>query len=142
MNSNTARFHNASNASKTIQRLWFAKGKVLTKQGYYEAALTSFDAALKIQPDHCKSWVFRGIVLTHLEQYKSALASLDRALELSPSQREAWIFRGAVLKYLGRHDEALASYSKALTLQQADVELCNEYPLWLPAEKAALPVEV
>jgi tetratricopeptide (TPR) repeat protein len=134
-NSNAVRMYGRLAPDATIQKLWFSKGKVLTKQGYYEAALASFDASIKLQPNHCKSWVFRGIALTYLEQYRAALASFERALEISPDHREAWIFRGSVLKYLDRPDEAFESYSQALKLQQQDTEICNDYPLWLPIDQ-------
>lgn len=121
-------------ADRTLHRLWFAKGKVLAKQGYHEAALASFDAALRLRPNHAKSWIFRGVVLTHLRQYKAALASFDRALALTPNNRETWIFRGAVLMALGDRETALHSYNMALDLQQSDTEVCKDYPLWCPLD--------
>jgi Flp pilus assembly protein TadD len=118
--------------SQTLHRLWFSRGKVLTKQGFFQAALTSFDAALKCQPDHTESWMFRGVVLTHLKRYQPALTSFDRALELSPQHREAWIFRGAVLTYLERQTEATHSYAIALQLQQEHPQPRQDYPMWMP----------
>lgn len=119
-------------SERMIQRLWYSRGKVLARQGYHEAALASFDAALRIQPRHHKCWVFRGVVLTHLQQYKAALVSFDRALEIAPDSRECWIFRGAVLTYLNCHHEARTSYSKALMMQKQATDICRDYPLWFP----------
>lgn len=119
---------------KTIHRIWCGRGKVLTRQGYYEAALASFDAALQLQPDDHQSWVFRGVALMHLSRYKAALASFNQALELVIDDREVWIFRGAVLTYLNRHEEAIKSYQMALNIQQQGTEVCCDYPLWLPPQ--------
>lgn len=90
---------------KTLHRLWCSRGAVLTKQGYYEAALASFEAALRIQPNRSKTWVFRGVVLVYLHHYKAALASFNRAIDLSNTNREAWLFRGSVLKELKQYEE-------------------------------------
>lgn len=116
--------------TKTLHRLWCSRGAVLTKQGYYEAALASFEAALRIQPNRSKTWVFHGVVLVHLQHYKAALVSFDRAIDLSHTNREAWLFRGSVLKELKQYQEALSSYSQALTLQKQNSEICRDYPIW------------
>ena len=114
----------------TLHRLWCSRGAVLTKQGYYEAALASFEAALRIQPNRSKTWVFHGVVLVHLHHYKTALASFNRAIDLSNTNREAWLFRGSVLKELKQYEEALFSYSQALKLQKQNSDICRDYPIW------------
>ncbi|MBM0740783.1 tetratricopeptide repeat protein [Phormidium sp. CLA17] len=116
--------------AKTLHRLWCSRGAVLTKQGYYEAALASFEAALRIQPNRSKTWVFHGVALVHLHHYKAALASFNRALDLSNTNREAWLFRGSVLKELQQYQEALFSYSQALKLQKQNSDVCRDYPMW------------
>lgn len=109
---------------------------MLIQQGHYDAALASFDQALKLQPHHPKLWVFHGVVLAHLCSYRSALASFNRALELAPENREAWIFRGAALTQMGRCQEAQASYSQALRIQRQGGAKCRSYPLWSPSQGA------
>ena len=116
--------------TKTLHRLWCSRGAVLTKQGYYEAALASFEAALRIQPNRSKTWVFHGVVLVHLHHYKAALASFNRAIDLSNTNREAWLFRGSVLKELKQYEEALFSYGQALKLQKQNSDICQDYPIW------------
>jgi tetratricopeptide (TPR) repeat protein len=116
--------------TKSLHRLWCSRGAILTKQGYYEAALASFEAALRIQPNLSKTWVFHGVVLVHLQHYKAALASFNRALDLSNTNREAWLFRGSVLEVLEQHQEALSSYSQALNLQKHNSDICRDYPMW------------
>lgn len=132
--------HNIKNSlatAQTIHRIWFIRGRLLAKQGYHEAALASFKAALRIQPNHLQSWIFQGAVLAHLERYPSALASFDRAVKLAPDNREAWIFRGAILGYLSRPSESLYSYKQALKLQQQEEAVCKDYPLWIPTDMLA-----
>lgn len=131
----------SKSTQKTIHRIWCGRGKVLTRQGYYEAALASFDAALQIQPDDHQSWVFRGVALMHLRRYKAALASFNQALELASDDREVWIFRGAVLTYLNHPEEAIKSYQMALNIQRQGTEVCRDYPMWLPPQLQLLAAE-
>lgn len=113
--------------------IWYNRGKMLTWQGHYEAALTSFDIALQRHPNHHQTWVYRGVVLAYLKCYETALASFNQALELSPDNREVWIFRGAVLAFLNRQREARNSYNVALSIQQRGFSICEEYPTtWIP----------
>lgn len=116
--------------TKTLHRLWCSRGAVLTKQGYYEAALASFESALRLQPNRSKTWVFHGVVLVHLNHYKAALVSFNRAIDLSDTNCEAWLFRGSVLKELEQYEEALISYSQALKLQKQNFDICRDYPMW------------
>lgn len=126
--------YNSLATAKTIHHIWFIRGKLLAKQGYHEAALASFKAALRIQPNHLQSWIFQGAVLAHLGRYPAALASFDRAVSLSPENREAWIFRGAILASLGQSSESIYSYKQALKLQQQEAIICKDYPLWMPTD--------
>ncbi|WP_421659324.1 tetratricopeptide repeat protein [Leptothermofonsia sp. ETS-13] len=113
--------------------IWYSRGKMLTQQGHFEAALTSFDIALKHQSNLHQIWTYRGIVLAYLKHYEAALLSFNKALELAPDNREIWIFRGAVLTYLNRRREALNSYNIALSIQQCGFTVCEDYPTtWMP----------
>jgi len=116
--------------TQTLHRLWCSRGAILTKQGYYEAALASFEAALRLQPNRSKTWVFHGVTLVHLRHYKAALASFNQALDLSHNNCEAWLFRGSVLKELEQYQEALFSYGQALKLQKQNSDICRDYPMW------------
>ncbi len=111
-----------------LHRVWYDRGKKLTQQGYYDAALSSFDIALKLQPQEHQIWAYRGIVFAYLNCYESALASFEKALELAPDNRELWVFRGATLKYLNRSQASLESYNRALTIQQQGFTICEDYP--------------
>ncbi len=97
---------------------WFNQGETLANAGSYQEALTSFDKALELQPNHSAGWTFKGVVLIHLERYADALASCDRALSLRSDNREAWLFRGVALHHLHRYTDAYASYDKALNIRR------------------------
>ena len=80
-------------------------------------ALTSYDRALAVQPDHADVLNNRGNTLRELNRHDEALASYDRAISLRPDYADAFYNRGNALQDLRRFDEALASYDCALAVR-------------------------
>ena len=93
--------------------------------GKLQEALTSYDTALTLRPDHAEVLNNRGNVLQELKRYDEALASYDRALTLRPDDADALNNRGNALCELKRYDEALASYDKAIALKPDYAEVLN-----------------
>ena len=90
---------------------------VLASQGKHDLALTSYNRALTVQPDHPDALSNRGNTLKELQRFDEAIASYDRALVLKPDHVGALNNRAVVLQVLQRNDEALASLDRALALQ-------------------------
>ncbi|MGO9631391.1 MAG: tetratricopeptide repeat protein [Xanthobacteraceae bacterium] len=82
--------------------------------GKKEAALASYDRALKVRPDCGEALSNRGVTLHELKRFEEALASYDRALKVQPDYAEALSNRGLTLHKLKRFPEALACYDRAL----------------------------
>jgi tetratricopeptide (TPR) repeat protein len=94
--------------------LLFELGTLLVAAKEYEAAITSYDQALKIKPDYHQAWYNRGYALNNLGRTEEAIASYDQALKFKPDLHKAWYNRGNALRNLGRLEEAIASYDQAL----------------------------
>jgi tetratricopeptide (TPR) repeat protein len=62
---------------------------VQSRLGKKDAALASYDRALKVQPDYPQALRNRGVTLRVLKRFEEALASYDRALALQPDYTEA-----------------------------------------------------
>ncbi len=94
--------------------------------GHAEAALVSYDRALKTQksPDLLFN---RGNALKGANRFSEALASYDQALALMPAHADALINRGHVLQALGRQQEALTSYEAALAIKPHTVNALVSY---------------
>ncbi|HYC17333.1 MAG TPA: tetratricopeptide repeat protein [Pseudolabrys sp.] len=101
-------------------------GIIQAAQGKNEQALTSYNRALAVQPNHADTLSNCGNVLTALRRFEEALASYNRALAARPNHTGALNNRGVALQEMGRHGEALASFAQAIALQAdyADA-LCN-----------------
>ena len=85
-------------------------------------ALTSYDAAIRLKPDHAGAFNNRGNALVELKRFDEALTSYDAAIRLRPDYADAYCNRGNLLLVSKRFDEALASYEAALALKP-------DYPL-------------
>ncbi|MGJ5630754.1 tetratricopeptide repeat protein [Nostoc sp. CALU 1950] len=93
-------------------------GSLLITVKEYEAAIVSYNQALKVQPAKDETWYNRGNALKNLGRYQEAIASYDQAIKIQPNNYQAWNKRGIALGNLGRYEEAITSYDQALKLQQ------------------------
>ena len=102
--------------SERKPQLFFEQGNLFAASDEYEAAIASYDQALKLDPDSHIAWYNRGTALRKLEHYEKATASYDQALKLNPNITKGWLVRGNALSKLERYEEAIASYDQALKL--------------------------
>jgi len=91
-----------------------------TMLGRANDALSTYDRAVTMRPDHAEVLYNRGVILQNLQRFDEALASYDRALALRSDFAEALTNRGICLQLLKRFQEALASYERALVLRPDD----------------------
>ena len=99
---------------------------VQASQGKNDAALTSYDRAVALQPNHADALSNRGNLLKELRRFDEALASFNRALDIKPTHTAALNNRGVTLHVMQRFDEALASFDRAISLKPDNVDaLCN-----------------
>jgi tetratricopeptide (TPR) repeat protein len=110
------------------------RGDQLLTAGDYEAAMESFDLALKEMPDHRGALMGRAAIFIQTERYDDALAELDHLIgylekNLDPDDKTgvgalaaAHANRGIVLDRTGRYEEALDSYVESLKIDQEVVE--------------------
>ena len=112
--------HHQTPSSKAS--LLFELGNLLYSGQEYEAAISSYDQAIKIQPDYHYAWYGRGIALRKLGRLEEAISSYDQAIKIQPDDHEAWYGRGIALRKLGRLEEAISSYDQAIKIQPDDHE--------------------
>lgn len=60
------------------------RGIVLHEMGQYEAAVQSYDVALRFDAKHCKALNARAITFKHLKQFPQAVRDFERVLQIDP----------------------------------------------------------
>ncbi|MEB3282207.1 MAG: tetratricopeptide repeat protein [Lyngbya sp.] len=101
---------------------YLKQGEALANENRYSEALTSFEKAIKMNPNLEEAWYNQGNILVRFSRYTEALKSYEKALEINSKKYEAWYNRGNVLVKLKRYSEALESYDRALSIQPKDDE--------------------
>ena len=77
-------------------------GLALERAGRVEEALSAYDEAIALKPDHAPAFNNRGLALLAAKRAAEALASFDRALAIDPNYADALSNRGLVLLELKR----------------------------------------
>lgn len=95
---------------KTLYNL----GTVYLENNRPDAALTSFDEALKISPRETRTLINRAEALRAMQQYDEALESLDQALAIKSSLSDAHYARGLNLMSKGQEADAKEAFKAAL----------------------------
>jgi predicted Zn-dependent protease len=90
------------------------------KLGDPEQAMTSFDEALRLDPQHRKSLLNSARVLLDTGRPREALERIERALALEPLSGEGLRLLGRARHELKQIPEAIDAYQRAIALDERD----------------------
>jgi len=108
--------------SKKTADQYFEEGIELSKIGRHSDAISSFDKAIKINPDFTLAYYYRGVVQYFLDQYLAALNSCDNALIRDTNLAGAWKIRGFAYRSLGSNEIAIKSFDKFLSFDNDETD--------------------
>ena len=89
----------------------------ITKAHDPNAAIRSFDKALKLYPEFVDAWVRKGVTLLDLGDGFQAVTCLNEAVRLNPKSFKARYNRGKSYLQLKYYDEAVSDFMKAVDLK-------------------------
>jgi len=92
---------------------WLVRGAESFHMHEYDEALSSFDMALKLDPNYADAWINKGSALYELGMYHDAIAAYDQAIRINPQSSNAWRRKGYALKKLDLDKEAKEAFSRA-----------------------------
>ncbi len=95
---------------------WFNKGKALYAQAKYGEAVTAFDKAIEIDPQHYGAWAKKADCLTAVGRDEEAIEAAERAIEIDPQDTGPWAYKACALRHLGRYEEALSAIDRAVEI--------------------------
>ena len=83
----------------------------------YDAAITAFAEALRLDPKNVDAYYKRGLAYEIKCDYDNAITDFTTAIRLNPSFSDAYSERGNAFDEKGKHDKAIADYSEAIRLK-------------------------
>ena len=98
------------------------QGFAKNSRGDYEAAISDFDAALRLKPDSVEAYIGRGLAKVSSGQYEEAIVDFDVVLRLKPDSAEAYSGRGLARAALGQYEAATVDCNAALRLKPDSAE--------------------
>jgi tetratricopeptide (TPR) repeat protein len=113
------------------------------KSGDPEQAMTSFDDALRLDPQHRKSLLNSARVLLDAGRPREALERVERAMTIEPLSAEGLRLLGRARYELKQIPEAIDAYQRAIALDERDVWAMNNLGLiYIQQDRSdsALPV--
>jgi tetratricopeptide (TPR) repeat protein len=99
------------------------------RNGSREEAVTAFDRALQLDPNHRKSLYNSSRVLLELNRPEDAVKRIEQALGQEPMSNEGLRLLGRSKYQVGKADEAIGAYQKALSIDDHDVWSMNNLGL-------------
>ncbi|MCX6848531.1 MAG: tetratricopeptide repeat protein [Verrucomicrobia bacterium] len=98
-------------------------------RGDDRAALTAYEAALKLDPANTSAWIERSRLEARALDFAAALQSLDEAVKAKPdaaATMEIGKLRGRALLRLGKNEEALRTWKELAAAHAEDEDLSEE----------------
>lgn len=96
---------------------WVKLGNARAALGQLNEALTSYQTALKIQPDKAAAYTNIGVVYYQSGKFDDAVQQMQKALELDPDDAETHYMLGATYVQQQKWDEAEKSFNTAIELK-------------------------
>ncbi|MCE0497582.1 MAG: tetratricopeptide repeat protein [Methylacidiphilales bacterium] len=110
---------------------WLVSAHLQNTQGTTDAALSSLQKAVDLNPTDAKIWNGIGVEYATANQPDQAIKAETQALQLNPAYDEAWNNLGYTLLRQGKTDQAIDAFKKALQVnprhQRALVNLVTAY---------------
>ena len=98
----------------------------------YDAAITAFTEALRLDPKNIDAYYKRGMAYEVKGVYDNAITDFTEAIRLNPSFSLVYSERGNAFDGKGEHDKAIADYTEAIRLDPKDAVSQNGLA-WLRA---------
>ena len=95
---------------------WNSRGETHHTMGRYEEAVTAFDRAIAIDPDHEGAWKNRGLSLAMLNRTSESEESFVRAIAIDPNDAEVFYYQALARNATGDRAGALDSIERAVAI--------------------------
>ncbi|HSJ54516.1 MAG TPA: tetratricopeptide repeat protein [Anaerolineae bacterium] len=107
----------ATAAQPASAQEFFQVGNQHARVGEFEEAISAYQAALELEPDHVSAMTNLGVAYYNNGQLDEAVSEYLKALAVSPDDEAIHSNLAAAYVQQGKLEEALASYTRALEIE-------------------------
>jgi tetratricopeptide (TPR) repeat protein len=100
----------------TLSYAYFARARVHSFMGAWQAAADDYTEAIRYQPELLATYINRGDVYRVMDRFDLALADFEQVIAADPNSAAAFAARGNLYRDQSRYDLALADYDTAIAL--------------------------
>jgi len=97
--------------------VYYKTGNTFLKKGNLLKAISSYKAAIRLDPLYAKAHSNLGVALKNAGLFKEAITYFERALVLKPNQAVVYNNLGNVYTKMNRHEDAIRLYRRAIVLK-------------------------
>ena len=83
-------------------------------------AITSFELALRHDPEYVDAWIKKGLAHFYLGEYSVATSCYDKALQIDVDNAEAWTYKGLAYYKLKNYEKAIECCERATDINPTD----------------------
>ena len=83
------------------------------RAGDTEGAISSFERAVRLNPDAADYWMNLGLSYAAVEDYKKALSAFERGIEITPCDADFWARKGRLLMVMEQEERAKQCFKNA-----------------------------
>ena len=110
---------------------WYKAGNDKMVEGDNENAISNYDKAIELSPNHISAWNNKGIAMYRLKRYQEAINCYEKAIEINPNHANAWYnkanaFRALAQSYLDKANEDRTNAAKLINQALPLFDTANE----------------
>jgi len=117
-------------SKKTPENL-YTLGNIQKKLKKYNQAITSFNQAIKLNPNFSEAFNNLGSTLKFLNKYDEAILNYKRSISLNKNNAEACYNLASLYFLLEKYVEASDYYKNIINLKARHEEICEKYTICL-----------
>jgi len=103
-----------------LNLLYVNRGDECFQKGQYDAAITTYDEALRLNPKDANTYYKRGNARYHLGDYEGAIKDYIHAIKINPNYTKAYHKSGNARYHLGDYEGAIEDYTQAIKINPYD----------------------
>lgn len=120
--------YNVTEGIRKVINIYLVQNAMTTGEAHFSAhnyieALSSYEDAIRFEPDNANAYNSKGITLVELQRYQEALTAFQEAIRLNPNDAHTYNNLGSTLGYLKHYKQALEAFEQAIRFDPSNAKI-------------------